>query len=90
MGDMIEDFKALKAINKERREKNYQDAQALKHHFTCHTQWHWSAILEGGKRIDYWPSSSRWRFDNKHYWGSPGHLVNFIKKRNNNKLPGEA
>jgi hypothetical protein len=84
MGDMREYFDALKEYHKERRDKNYN--MALEHEglrsleFVCHTDWHWQTILQGDY-LDYWPSSSRWRWRGKTSRGTPDSLYNFIMRR---------
>lgn len=86
MGDMAEDFKALNKINKERREKNFTRAQLLSvelHdliHLRLCTEHHWQGKLNG-EILDYWPTSSRWRFLGKTHRGKPEDLLGFIRKR---------
>jgi hypothetical protein len=87
MGDVGEDFALLKALNKARRAKNYDRALVIQPIFTVHTQWHWS-IMVNGKKLDYWPSSSRWHYDGKSFNGTPENLMKFMMNRNKGKLPG--
>ncbi|KKM90340.1 hypothetical protein LCGC14_1239640 [marine sediment metagenome] len=83
MGDMAEDFAMLKEYNRERRESNYQWAERVfagESGFIRHTDWHWATILCGDK-LDYWPSSSRWRWRNKTSRGTPKDLQRFMLNR---------
>lgn len=45
-----------------------------------HSEYHYSFTLND-KRVDYWPSSSRWRWLNKSYFGNFRSLCGFITKR---------
>ncbi len=80
MGDMREDFDFLKKLNKELREQRLEDAQPILGKFIKHTEYHYGLWLVDSK-LDYWPSTSKWRWRNKNYWGKPQDLLNFIRKR---------
>jgi len=75
MGDMGEVFNAMKQADKERRENNLDKADLSG--FTKHTYYHYSMTLQE-KRLDYWPSKNKWRWNNKTYHGN---VQQFIKKR---------
>lgn len=53
-------------------------------HLTCHSEFHYSFQL-AGKRVDYWPSTNRWRFNGKSYFGNFKSLCGFVTKRNGTK-----
>lgn len=77
MGDMREDFDALKQYNKKRKAKNL--AKANSEGWKVHTAYHWSRTVDG-KRLDYWPSTTRFQYDGKVYTGG---VEGFIKKKEN-------
>ncbi len=83
MGDVGDDYKFLKEINQKRRANNYDAAKLLflsedaPVKFTCHTEWHWQLTLLGDL-LDYWPSSSKWRWRKQSSHGRPQDLANFI------------
>lgn len=77
MGDMAEDFAALRDHHKERRANNL--AKADTSGFTQHTEYHFSTVLQG-ERLDYWPSGNKWRWKKKTYHGN---VHGFIKNRKN-------
>ena len=58
---------------------------------TEHGEFHYSFQL-GNVRVDYWPSSSRWRYKNKAYFGNQRSITGFVERRlksakRNNKFP---
>lgn len=75
MGDMAEDFKFLKQLNKDRKKRNLESAS--KEGWNLHTEWHWSRTLNG-KRLDYWPSKNKFQYDGKIMCGD---VDGFIRKR---------
>ena len=75
MGDMAEDFKFLKQLNKDRKKRNLESAS--KDGWNFHTEWHWSRTLNG-KRLDYWPSKNKFQYDGKIMCGD---VDGFIRKR---------
>ncbi len=75
MGDMAEDFKFLKQLNKDRKKRNLESAS--KEGLDLHTEWHWSRTLNG-KRLDYWPSKNKFQYDGKIMCGD---VDGFIRKR---------
>ncbi len=76
MGDYWRDVSpALKQRNRERRERNVENANP--DGWTIHTRYHWSRKL-AGHRLDYWPSRNKWRYKNKNYHGD---VEGFIRKR---------
>jgi len=79
MGDMVEDFKLLKQRDKERRERNWRNADS--EGWTQHTPYHWSRQLNG-KRLDYWPSRNKFQYDGGRVM--VGDVVGFIRKREKN------
>ncbi len=75
MGDVGDDYKFLKELKKDRREKNLASANG--DGWTKHTEYHWSRLLNG-IRIDYWPSRNKFQYDGRVMTGD----VNaFIAKR---------
>ena len=75
MGDMAEEFKFLKLLNKDRKKINLESAS--KEGWNLHTEWHWSRTLNG-KRLDYWPSKNKFQYDGKIMCGD---VDGFIRKR---------
>ena len=80
MGDMGEYFRDLDEHHKERRGKHLLTAEKTFEGFIKHTEWHWSMMLDGD-RLDYWPTSCRWRWRDKTTRGDANNLVGFIAKR---------
>jgi len=74
MGDVGDDYKALKELNAEKRQRNLENASRDGWHL--HTEYHWSRTLNG-KRLDYWPSRNKWQHDGKVMCGD---VLAFIKK----------
>lgn len=54
--------------------------QLLGQKLVQHTEYHFSFTLQNN-RVDYWPSSSRWRWKNKAYFGNMRSLCGFVSKR---------
>ena len=75
MGDMSEEFNALKQLNKDRKKRNLESANS--DGWNKHTPYHWSRQL-GGKRLDYWPSRNKFQYDGKVMCGD---VIGFIKNR---------
>lgn len=80
MGDMREVFDLMREANKQRKEKNLANAEPFLKFFTKHTQWHYSTYLNG-ERVDWWPSTNKWRVSYKNYNGDAVSLMNFLTKR---------
>lgn len=79
MGDMAEEFRAWDEFWKERRGKHL--AEADPDGWTQHTEWHWSRTV-AGKRLDYWPSGTKFRYDNgKVMRGDFKSVMGFIRNR---------
>jgi hypothetical protein len=76
MGDMGEYFRDWDAAKKARKAERLADANSAG--WTRHTDYHWSRMLQG-RRLDYWPSTGRWR------WGNGitmhGDIDGFIRNR---------
>ena len=78
MGDMGEIFRAMDKSDKERRERNLEDAYAnADGGWTMHGTYHWSRDLLGD-RLDYWPSRQKFRWRGKNYHGN---VEGFIRNR---------
>jgi hypothetical protein len=97
MGDMGEVFRDLRESTKQRKVIRMQDAESVTQYFQRHSQWHYSTHLPEPsdrpiheRRVDWWPSTSKWRFGNKNYYGNPEHLVAFLKKRGWVPIPRKA
>ena len=74
MGDVGEDYKALRELRAEKRKGNLESAS--KDGWHLHTEYHWSRTLNG-KRLDYWPSRNKFQYDGKVMCGD---VLAFIKK----------
>ncbi len=57
-----EDFNLLKKLNKDRKQRNLENAS--KEGWHLHTEYHWSRTLNG-KRLDYWPSRNKFMYEGK-------------------------
>ena len=79
MGDMAEVFNDMKAMNKDRKQRNLESANATG--WKKHTAYHWSRKLNG-KRLDYWPSRNKFQYDNKVICGD---VEGFIRNRESSK-----
>jgi len=75
MGDMGDEFRALKELGKERRERNLKNADD--EGWNKHTEHHWFRELQGS-RLDYWPSRNKFMWKNR---VMVGNIKGFIKKR---------
>lgn len=82
MGDFYRDWDAAKKAAKEKRladaecQFNAQNATG----WVRHTPYHWSRDL-CGDRMDYWPSTGKWRWRNKSFRGTPYSTARFIINR---------
>ena len=65
----------LDEYHKKRKRENLQNADDSG--WTKHTEYHWSRMLNG-KRLDYWPSTTRFQYDGKVMTGG---IEGFIKNR---------
>lgn len=95
MGDMGDLYRDWDAFKKAAREERFGKAQALFFDawqgppmpgWTKHTPYHWSRDLDGD-RLDYWPSTGKWRWRSKGYHGTPYDTANFIAKREKEPTP---
>ena len=80
MDDMGDDFRAARKYYQNIRYQNLKEAQWLTKDFTCHTPFHYATWLNGDK-LDWWPSTSKWRWRGKNYHGSAFNLAGFLGKR---------
>jgi Fe-S cluster biosynthesis and repair protein YggX len=56
--------------------------EELGYRLVQHSEHHFSFTLQD-KRVDYWPSGSRWRWKNRTYYGDAPALIGFVRKRKN-------
>lgn len=77
MGDMGDIFRDMREANRQRRERNLKRAQDSELPWMKHTDHHWSLELQGD-RLDYWPSTQKFRWRGKSYQGG---VEGFIRKR---------
>jgi hypothetical protein len=80
MGDMKEAFELLTRSKKERKIERLINAKPYLTAFKKHTQWHYATILQE-EILDYWPTTNKWRWKYKNYYGDIEDLLNFIEKR---------
>lgn len=92
MGDMGDFYRDWDAYVKEKKAERHGDAQKVFFDawqgppmpgWTRHTPYHWSRMLDAD-RMDYWPSTGKWRWRGKTYYGTPYDTANFIAKREQN------
>lgn len=81
MGDMADDFRALDEHHKQRKQNNLAKADPAG--WTQHTEYHWSRMLNG-KRLDYWPSTTRFMYEGKRHRGD---VAGFIRNREKESPP---
>lgn len=72
MREFYDDWKELKKIQKEERLKN-----ANQEGWDKKTEYHWQTRLNGGI-CDYWPSTGRFRYLGKTYFGG---VDGFVRSR---------
>lgn len=78
MGDMGDIFREMTAAKKERAQERLETAEEVASKcWTKHGTHHWSTTLNG-ERLDYWPSTSRFRYQGKTHFGG---VEGFIAKR---------
>lgn len=75
MGDVGDDFRALRELRAYRRNVNLREART--EGFTKHTDYHYSRMLLGS-RLDYWPSRNKFQWRGKVMVGD---VHGFIKNR---------
>lgn len=66
MGDMVEIFHAMREGKRQHRAEML--AAADTEGWTRHTEWHFSRTF-AGKRMDWWPSGGKARYDGKMVYG---------------------
>lgn len=71
------DFRIMRRANQVSRQQRLEAADPTG--WKQHTQYHWSRMING-KQLDYWPSKSKFRYDNKTVTGD---VDKFIKARTN-------
>lgn len=67
------------AHKKDERLKAFQ-AHPLSQQMEQHTLYHWSTALRG-RRLEFWPTTQKWRWKDKNYWGTLQNFENFLRKR---------
>jgi len=81
MGDMGDLYRDWDAIKKERKAERLAEAEAANMPgWTRHTPYHWSRDLQGD-RMDYWPSTGKWRWRNRNHRGTVGDMIGFVRNR---------
>jgi len=87
MGDMGDIFRAWDEYKRQVKVDNLAAAttqfsawEGAMPDWTRHTEYHWSRPLAGA-RMDYWPSTGKWRWRGKTYRGTPYDTARFIAKR---------
>lgn len=68
-------FRAMKEHNRERKSNNLKNADSTG--WTVHCETHWSQKFLG-ERIDYWPSTTRFRWKGRTYTGD---VIGFMSNR---------
>lgn len=60
-----EDWSRFNRFRKNKKERRFQRAEKSDDGgWTKHTKYHWSRKI-GRHRLDYWPSTGRWRFKDR-------------------------
>ena len=84
MGDMAESFKAINERRKERHAnmftKNVQiiDQSGMKYEWSSNDKT--CMLFRDGIKIDFYPHTGRWKYNNKMHKGGAGKMILFIKK----------
>ena len=87
MGDMGDYFREWKEDKKLRKAERLETFEAewheifRNHHVKKFTEWHYQFELLG-KPLDYYPSTGKWRWKNRNYFGQPKNVIEFMKNRN--------
>lgn len=91
MGDMGDYFRDWDAYKRAMKAARLQEAEKLSFDawrgagipgWTKHTPYHWSRDL-CGDRMDYWPSTGKWRWRKRTFHGTPYDTARFIANREN-------
>lgn len=72
MGDLGDDFRARRKFFKEKRADRLAKADSTG--WNVHTEYHWSRQL-CGKRLDYWPSKSKFMYNSKVMTGNVNKFI---------------
>jgi hypothetical protein len=81
MGDMGEIFREWNDHKKEVKARNLENAFAGgTDGWTLHSSVHWSRVLLGD-RLDFWPSTKKFRWRNRTRIGDHQEVENFIRNR---------
>lgn len=82
MSEMGEIFGCIKSATKARKARRLQEFEEsnLGTLLTEHSPYHKSTTLQGN-RLDYWPTTCRWRWKDQNYWGTLNDFINFLDKR---------
>jgi hypothetical protein len=82
MGDMGEIFGCIRENNKARKAQRLEDflESGLGEVMKKHTLYHWSTTLQD-HRLEYWPTTCKWRWMDRNYWGDLQAFANFLHKR---------
>lgn len=87
MGDMGDLFNEMKRLTRERRKANLASAYEIgADGWTVHCKTHWSRTIKG-QRLDYWPSTNKWRFMGRNHNGDRESLNGFIRNRETHCVP---
>lgn len=90
MGDMGELFRAWNEHKQKAKFRNLSNAKAALDvfqempYFTMHTEYHWSLWLDKDDpttRVDYWPSTNKWRYRNRNTQGNVQSFMGWISNR---------
>jgi hypothetical protein len=94
-GMTSEDWRDYKEMQKQRRRDNHGEfvqgnqTRLIAQQTGCKVvqkgPYHYHVLEVGDKLLDYWPSSRRWRWKGKTYFGKVESLIGFINKRNRQK-----
>lgn len=79
MGDTGDDYKVLTAINKQRKQENLEKAKHSKIEWQKFTEYHWCTYIDKD-RLDYWPSTRKFKFKNRIRVGDPEVFIELYYK----------
>ena len=84
MGDMREDFEFLKTLKSKKKQMTwYGSAYHLWKAGIDYTERNGGTIFlirEENLSVDYYPTTGRWRFENRTFFGGPESFVKWFKK----------
>jgi len=80
MGDMAETFRYMREEIKKKKANQLAESSAIAKGFTQHTEYHFSTMC-AGNRLDWWPSTRRWMYKQRLFYGRYDAMLGFMRNR---------